>query len=150
MPSSSMSYEARGIRIERVEVLDPDERPANLIPVDQGFSLRFFYRAEKPLMDLQFACNIANQTGIRITGQHHPGPNCVGNNVFTMTFHFNSGLLPGLYFIGGGIWHSDRPGDFLHRVVDACALRVTTDRPVKSFGLCDLSAGSPTLQPPSP
>ena len=47
VPSSSMSYEARGSRIERVEVLDPDERPANLIPVEQGFSLRFTY-APKP------------------------------------------------------------------------------------------------------
>ena len=150
VPSSSMSYEARGIRIETVEVLNQDGTPANLIPVGQGFSLRFSYRAEKSLMDLQLACNIANQTGLRITGQQHPGPNCVGDEVFTMTFHFNSGLLPGLYFIGGGIWHSDRRGDFLHRVVDACALRITTDTPVKSFGLCDLSAGSPTLQPSSP
>ena len=149
IPSSSVSYDARGIRIETVNVLDQDGTPANLIPVDQGFSVRFTYRAEQPLMDLQLACNVANQTGIRITGQHHPGPDCGSGDAFTMTFHFNSGLLPGLYFIGGGIWHSDRPGDFLHRVVDACALRITTDTPVKSFGLCDLSAGAPTLLPPS-
>ena len=149
IPSSSVSYEARGIRIETVEVLNQDGAPANLIPVGQGFSLRFSYRAETALMDLQLACNIANQTGIRITGQRHPGPDCGGDEVFRMTFHFNSGLLPGLYFIGGGIWHSDRPGDFLHRVVDACALRITTDTPVKSFGLCDLSAGAPTLLLPS-
>ena len=149
IPSSSVSYEARGIRIETVEVLGQDGKPANLIPVDQGFSLRFAYRAETALMDLQLACNIANQTGIRITGQHHPGPKCGGDEAFTMTFHFNSGLLPGLYFIGGGIWHSGRPGDFLHRVVDACALRIMTNTPVKSFGLCDLRAGLPTLQTPS-
>ena len=132
-----------------MEVLNQDGQPANLIPVGQGFSLRFSYRAETALMDLQLACNIANQTGIRITGQRHPGPDCGGDEVFTVTFHFNSGLLPGLYFIGGGIWHSDRPGDFLHRVVDACALRITAGTPVMSFGLCDLSAGAPTLLPPS-
>jgi lipopolysaccharide transport system ATP-binding protein len=149
IPSSSVSYEASGIRIETIEVLDQDGKPANLIPVGQGFSLRFSYHAETALMDLQLACNIANQTGIRITGQHHPGPACGGDEAFTMTFHFKSGLLPGLYFIGGGIWHSDRPGDFLHRVVDACALRITTDTPVKSFGLCDLRGGAPTLQSPS-
>ena len=145
-PSSSVSYEARGIRIEMVEVLDQNGDPANLIPIDQGFSLRFSYRTETALMDLQLACNIANQTGIRITGQHHPVPKCGEDEAFTMTFHFNSGLLPGLYFIGGGVWQSDSPGDFLHRVVDACALRIMTNTPVKSFGLCDLRAGLPTLQ----
>jgi len=146
IPNSSISYEAHGIRIETVEVLNRDGEEANLIPSSQGFCLRFSYRAEKALNDLQLACNIANQTGIRITGQQHQGPNCASNETFTMTFHFNSGLLPGLYFIGGGIWQSDQRGKFLHRVVDACALRITSDAPLRSFGLCDLSAGAPTLK----
>ena len=146
IPSSSMSYEARGIHIDKVEVLNQDGVPANLIPMKQGFSLRFTYSAKTPLKDLSFACNISNQTGIRITGQHHPGPNCHGDETFTMTFHFKSGLLPGLYFIGGGIWHSEQRGEFLHRVVDACALRIISDEPLKSFGLCDLSADCPTLK----
>ncbi|QNI52697.1 ABC-type lipopolysaccharide transport system/ ATPase component [Synechococcus sp. BIOS-E4-1] len=146
VPSSSVSYDARGIRIEAVEVLNQDGNAANLIPVGERFSLRFSYRADEPQKDLRLACNIANQTGIRITGQQHQGPTCAAGDTFSMTFHFNGGLLPGLYFIGGGIWPSDRPGDFLHRVVDACALRITTEQPVKGFGLCDLSAGAPTLQ----
>ena len=146
IPSSSMSYEARGIRIDKVEVLNQEGITANLIPMKQGFSLRFTYSAKTPLKNLSFACNIANQTGIRITGQYHPGPNCHGDETFTMTFHFKSGLLPGLYFIGGGISHSDQRGEFLHRVVDACALRIIPDAPLKSFGLCDLSADGPTLK----
>ena len=149
IPSSSMSYEARGIRIDKVEVLNQDGIPANLIPTNQEFSLRFSYKAETALNNLQLACNIANKTGIRVTGQQHEGPNCVENEAFTMTFHFRSGLLPGLYFIGGGIWNNDQQGEFLHRVVDACALRIISDAPVKSFGLCDLSAGTPTLKPTS-
>ena len=146
IPNSSISYEARGIRIETVQVLNRDGDAANLIPSDQEFSLRFSYRAETALNDLQLACNIANQTGIRITGQQHQGPNCTDNEIFTMTFHFKSGLLPGLYFIGGGVWHSNQRGEFLHRVVDACALRIISDAPGKSFGLCDLRASDPTLK----
>tara|TARA_B100001939_G_scaffold158891_1_gene137305 strand:- start:1285 stop:2592 length:1308 start_codon:yes stop_codon:yes gene_type:complete len=145
IPSSSMSYEARGIRIDKVEVLNKDGIPANLIPIEQGFSLKFTYSAQAPLKNLSMACNIANQTGVRITGIQHQGPDCTGNETFTMTFPFKSGLLPGLYFIGGGILHSDQRGEFLHRVVDACALRIVADAPVNSFGLCDLSAGAPTL-----
>ncbi len=112
----------------------------------QPFSLRSRYHASDALVDLHLACNIANQTGARITGQHHAGPICVSGDSFYMTFHFKGGLLPGLYFVGGGIWKSDRPGDFLHRVVDNRAFRITTDAPIHGFGLCDLSAGAPTLQ----
>ena len=146
VPSSSVSYEAIGIRIEAVDVLNLEGKPANLIPMGQPFNLRFHYRTSKRLEDLHLACNIANQAGVRITGQHHHGPICAEGDSFSMTFHFNRGLLPGLYFVGGGIWQSDRPGHFLHRVVDACALRITADAAVNGFGLCDLSAGTPTIQ----
>jgi len=146
IPSSRMSYADHGIRIEGTEVLNFKGEPANLIPLAQPFNLRFHYRATEQLQDLVLACNIANQTGVRVTGQKHPGPNCAEGDLFSITFHFNRGLLPGLYFVGGGIWQNDRPHDYLHRVVDACALRITADEPVDCFGMCDLRAGTPTMQ----
>lgn len=146
VPSSSVSYEAHGIRIESTEVLNQKGEQANLIPMGQPFSLRFHYRATRQLHELILACNIANQTGVRVTGQMHAGPSCSAGDCFSMTFHFSAGLLPGLYFIGGGIWQNGKPQDYLHRVVDACALRVTSNDPVSGFGMCDLSAGAPTLQ----
>lgn len=148
IPSSSLSYEPKGIQIEAVEIFNQEGDAVTLIPMAQPFSLRFRYHATEALDDLRLACNIANQTGARITGQHHPGPICVSGDSFRMTFHFKGGLLPGLYFVGGGIWKSDRPGDFLHRVVDNRAFRITSDAPIHGFGLCDLSAGAPTLQHP--
>ena len=146
IPSSSLSYEARGIRIERVEVLNSEGQPANLFDMAQPFSLRFHVVAEQALQDLELACNIANHTGVRITGQHHPGPDCQAGDSFSFTFHFQAGLLPGLYFVGGGIWQRDQPKQFLHRVVDSCALRISSDTPVRSFGLCDLQAAPPSLE----
>jgi lipopolysaccharide transport system ATP-binding protein len=146
IPSSSLSYEARGIRIERVEVLNSEGQPANLFDMAQPFSLRFHVVAEQALQDLELACNIANHTGVRITGQHHPGPDCQAGDSFSFTFHFQAGLLPGLYFVGGGIWQRDQPKQFLHRVVDSCALRISSDTAVSSFGLCDLQAAPPSLE----
>jgi lipopolysaccharide transport system ATP-binding protein len=146
IPSSSLSYEARGIRIERVEVLNGEGEPANLFGMEQPFSVRFHVLAEQALQKLELACNIANHTGVRITGQHHPGPDCQSGERFSLTFHFRGGLLPGLYFVGGGIWHRDTPQQFLHRVVDSCALRISSDTPVHSFGLCDLQAAPPSLE----
>ena len=146
IPSSSLSYEAHGIRIEQVEVLNCAGEPANLLNMDQPFSLRFHIVAEQELRDLELACNIANHTGVRITGQHHPGPDCQAGDHFSFTFHVQTGLLPGLYFVGGGIWHRDQPKQFLHRVVDACALRISSDTPVRSFGVCNLQAAPPSLE----
>jgi lipopolysaccharide transport system ATP-binding protein len=146
IPSSSLSYEARGIRIERVEVLNGVGEPANLFSVEQPFSLRFHIVAEQELQELELACNIANHTGVRITGQQHPGPDCQAGERFSLTFHFRGSLLPGLYFVGGGIWHRDHPKQFLHRVVDVCALRISSDIPVRSFGLCNLQAAPPSLE----
>ena len=119
--------------------------PVNLLPLNSPFSLRFHYSAEESLQDLRLACNLANHEGIRISGQHHPGPDCQAGDHFSMQFHFNGGLLPGVYFVGGGIWHKDQPGHFLHRVVDICALRIEAEAAPTSFGLCDLAAGPPSL-----
>ena len=149
-PSSSLSYEARGIQIEHVEVLNRNGEPANILSMEQPFSLRFHYRAETRLSDLEAACNIANHTGVRITGQLHAVPECQAGEMFSLTFHFRAGLLPGLYFVGGGIWQRDQPKQFLHRVVDICALRITSETPARSFGFCDLQAAPPSLETTTP
>ena len=145
IPGSKISYEANGIRIKQVTVLNNNGHPANVFPMQQSFSLKFDYLAELDLNQLELACNISNHTGIRITGQQHSGPECKRGDAFSMTFHFQGGLLPGLYFIGGGIWHREHPKQFLHRVIDTCALRITSDTPPKSFGFCNLQASSPSL-----
>ncbi|MDP4831288.1 MAG: ABC transporter ATP-binding protein [Cyanobium sp. MAG_185] len=146
IPSSSISYEAHGIHIDHVQVLNSRGEPANLLPMGEPFSLRFNYSAQQSFSALKFACNIANNTGVRITGQHHPGPDCQAGDSFSMVFQFQGGLLPGLYFVGGGIWAEADPGIFLHRVVDCCALRITAEAAPSSFGLCNLSAGPPRLE----
>lgn len=149
-PSSRLSYEARGIRIDGVEVLNSRGEPTNTLSVEEPFGLRFHYLAEQAMNDLELACNIANQTGIRITGQLYQGLNCAEGESFSLTFHFQAGLLPGLYFVGGGIWHRDAPQQFLHRVVDFCTLRITPTTRPSSFGLCNLKAASASLERGAP
>jgi len=144
--SSQVNYEPRGIRIEKVEVLSASGEAVNVLEMQESFSLRFHYSADQPLNDLRLGCNIANHTGVRVTGQHHAGPTCEAGDRFWMSFHFRGGLMPGLYFISGGVWETNQPGQFLHRVIDFCALRVQTNTTNHAFGLCDLSAAPPTLE----
>lgn len=143
--SPAWSYEAHGIEIQGVEVLSTEGEITTTLDTKQPFSVRFHYQATAKVNDLQVGCNIATQNGVRVTGQFHPGPDCDDQMVFSLTFHFKAGLMPGLYFIGGGVWQSSKPGTFLHRVVDACTLRITSGELSNSFGFCDLTAAPPTL-----
>ena len=148
-PSSSMAYEPQGVEILDVEVLSEAGEPVNVLPLDSGFVLRFHYRSSKDLRGLQFGCHIASQTGTRISGHKFPSGGSLdqieAGQCFSIAFPFGGGLIPGTYFIGGGVWSEQQSG-YLHRVVDYRALRIIANRSTSGIGLCDLSSGPATFQ----
>lgn len=143
-PESTQIYPNQGIRIENIKILNQNDQAINTLTVNTPFSLIFDYYSERALMDLQMMCHIANANGAKITGQVFPSlqgqwaATKEGEN-FSIRFRFHGGLLPGLYFIGGGIV-SQHSSTFLHRVIDFKALRIQERQDGQSFGLCDLSA----------
>ena len=144
-PETTQIYPDHGIRIEDITILGPNDTAANILPLHTPFTLVFHYFSEIALHDLRFACHIANPSGARISGQafpsihgHHPATH--EGQSFSIRFHFQGGLLPGLYFIGGGVT-SRHEATFLHRVIDLKALRILEDQDRQSFGLCNMSAG---------
>ncbi len=146
IPQSREIYPSEGIMIESVIVEYPDGRECNQITFGAAFQLRFKYRAtsdHKP-QPIRCGCHIANNQGLRITGQAFPlsgeffSPKA--ETQWDMVFSFGAGLLPGVYFVGGGIWPADQPGAFLHRVVDFCAMRILSNPDSTPSGICDLSS----------
>ena len=146
IPQSREIYPSEGIMIESVTVESPDGRECNQITFGAAFQLRFKYRAtsdHKP-QPIRCGCHIANNQGLRITGQAFPlsgeffSPKA--ETQWDMVFSFGAGLLPGVYFVGGGIWPADQPGAFLHRVVDFCAMRILSNPDSTPSGICDLSS----------
>lgn len=143
-------YPARGARIESVEVNDDQDRPSDRIEFDQGFQLIVKYRAEKDINKIAFGCHLADPSGRRYTGQIYPtdgsetGPFQAGET-WTIRFLFKQGLLPGLYYVGAGIWSEHSPHHFIHRVVDIAALRIVATDQVTRIGTCDLQAQEPEL-----
>ena len=146
IPQSREIYPSEGIMIESVTVEYPDGRECNQITFGAAFQLRFKYRAtsdHKP-QPIRCGCHIANNQGLRITGQAFPlsgeffSPKA--GTQWDMVFSFGAGLLPGVYFVGGGIWPADQPGTFLHRVVDFCAMRILSNPDSTRSGICDLSS----------
>lgn len=149
VPNSTVSYPEQGARIDAVTVLDHLGHETGVIAYGEPFTLCFYYTLLQDAADLQLACNLANRTGIRLSGQLHPAPasgqklHGAAGDRFSVEFHFRGGLLPGMYFVSGGLWEKATPGRYLHRVVDAVAFRVHAGSTPASFGLCDLAAAEP-------
>ena len=145
IPQSREIYPSVGISIISVTVECPDGRECNQITFGAAFQLRFQYKAASDHITkpLRCGCHIANNQGLRITGQAFP----ITGEIFTpaageqwdVVFSFGAGLLPGVYFIGGGVWPAEQPGAFLHRVVDFCAMRILKHPDSTPAGICDLS-----------
>ncbi|MBV2352152.1 ABC transporter ATP-binding protein [Synechococcus sp. HK05] len=151
VPSSREVYASEGVEILGVSIETPDGRPRNQIPFRAAFQLRFRYAAalSSSAQALRCGCYIASTQGLRITGQVFPLPGdafvAEPGQCWEVLFSFGGGLIPGVYFVGGGVWRNDQPGHFLHRVVDHTAFRVLASPEVGGAGLCDLATAPPEL-----
>ena len=144
-PSTTVVHHSEGAEIVDVQIEASNGDHRNLIPFGEGFQLRFRYHATHSFPALQFGCHVASTSGQRITGGVFPALAGVGKAVqpgdsWEIVFAFNKGLMPGTYFVGGGIWQCHDTGTFVHRVVDYRALKVLPMGTEVLIGLCDLSA----------
>ena len=85
-----------------------------------------------------------------ITGQRYPGEgkyveHIVAGKSFKIGFGFRTDVLPGVYFVGGGVWSSQEP-NCAHRILDAIMFRVLPGKKRESFGYVDLSTSDPLLE----
>ena len=147
IPLSREIYPDKGISIESIKIELADGRECNQIPFGAAFQLRFKYLATNASSfdSIQCGCHIANTQGLRISGQAFPysgeklSPK--PGDQWEIIFSFKAGLLPGIYFIGGGIWPNGSAGSFIHRVIDYCAMRIENNPNSTPVGICDLSNG---------
>jgi lipopolysaccharide transport system ATP-binding protein len=54
-------------------------------------------------------------------------------------------VLPGAYFVGGGIW-SSAESNCAHRILDAIMFRVVPQKRQISFGYADMSIEDPSVE----
>jgi lipopolysaccharide transport system ATP-binding protein len=96
-----------------------------------------------------FGIHIKSVSGVVITGQRFPEEGCYLENVvaghsFKARFTFCMDLVPGAYFVGGGIWSNEEP-NCVHRIIDALMFRVSQVKSINSFGYVDLMSARPTV-----
>lgn len=153
-PKTREIYASQGAEILSVQLETPEGQPLNQFGFGNHFQIRFRYRSQQAFADLRCGCNISRVSGQRITGQAFPpiGADVLAaqpGDTWEVIFSFGSGLHPGTYFVGGGIWEATAPGKFVHRVVDFCAFRILESPVSQPIGLCDLSsAPAELIRPP--
>ena len=150
-PETTISYPCHGGKITDIELRDNEGELIESISSDESFEIRFFYEVEEDFQNLQMACHIASSNGMRITGQGFPGqelsiPNTPAGSRFSVSYFFEKGLQPGIYFVGGGFWRKDLPSQYIHRVLDKIAFRVNETGRENTLGLCNLTAKKPVLE----
>ena len=149
-PKTTEIYPIQGAEILSFKIFDNDRRPVNILQPGGIYQFEVSGRFLADGEGIYFAIHIRTVSGIMITGQRYPE---VGNLVghvqagesFRIKYEFNMNLLPGAYFVGGGVWSNQEP-TCLHRVMDALMFRVSPNQKVLSFGYVDASAREPVLE----
>lgn len=151
VPDATTTYPVQGAEIQSIQIFDLDGQLVNVLQPGHDYQ---FVIAARFLMDIEgisFGIHVRTISGVVVTGQRYPedGKNleCVreGTEV-KIRFTFRMDLLPGVFFVGGGIW-SDRDPNCVHRIVDALMFRVLPSNRPTSFGYVDLSAREPSFEP---
>jgi len=146
---TSTVYHPKGAQIEKFMIVNAQGREVNVLQSGRKYKFMVSGRLLSCAAGVHFGLHIRTISGVGITGQRYP-ENGRSINIgdsdrkFRIVFEFNLNLLPGVYFVGGGVW-SDHGSDCMHRILDALMFRVISNDAQQSFGYCDLASDSARL-----
>lgn len=150
VPETTVNYPSQGARINSFRILSPDGRAVNVLLHGQNYTFEMTGEFLLDRSNIYFGVHIRSISGTIITGQRYPeGGNFIekvqAGDKFKLTFEFKMILLPGVYFVGGGVWSSHQPS-CLHRMLDAMMFRVDVSQKATSFGYVNASSASACLE----
>lgn len=147
---TTTSYPVQGAEIHSFQIFDSNGCAVNVLQPGGDYQFVVSGRFLANFAGVFFGVHIKSISGVVITGQRYPEQGkfleqVVAGNGFKITYHFKMDVLPGVYFVGGGIWSSQEPS-CAHRILDAIMFRVVPlSRPV-SFGYVDLLTREPCVE----
>lgn len=149
VPATTQKYPEQGARIKSFEIFNLDGQQVNIL--NSGSIYRFVMKGVflNTLERVYFGVHIKSVSGTVITGQRFPE---AGSSIdlvkrsceFEISYEFRLALMPGTFFVGGGVWSSDP--ECAHRILDAIMFKVLPLEVQPSFGYCDLANDVPKLK----
>jgi lipopolysaccharide transport system ATP-binding protein len=149
-PQTTEIYPVQGAEISSFRILDLSGKNVNVLKSGEDYRLEVSGKFLTDTKKVYFGIHIRSISGMNITGQRYPEKGTFIEQVhaeenFRITYGFKMILLPGTYFIGGGVWSYNEP-NCLHRILDASMFRVTSTEKSISFGYVDASSMQPLLE----
>lgn len=150
VPESTTIYPEQGARIDSFEIFDKLGRRCNVLQAGGAYDIVMTGELKASVSRVFFATHVRTVSGVVITGQRFPDEGhyfeCDGTDrAFKVTFSFNMVMMPGVYFVGGGVWSESEPA-LCHRILDALMFRLVSDQGTRSFGYMDVSNNEPAIE----
>ena len=141
VPASTVAYPEVGARIETVELIDEEGKRVNTFGRMQRFGITYKVNFSEPKHTVHCGVHVRSVTGQVLAGQRSPDPGedldrVLAGSLLVLTFWFDIRLLPGVYFVGCGVW-SEGGAQCDHRLIDVSAFRVLSVESPPVFGLID-------------
>jgi len=150
VPETTTVYPVQGAEIHSIQIFDTKGHVVNVLQPRGSYQFVVSGRFLTNFAGVFFGIHIRSISGAVITGQRYPEEGKYvehggAGKSFKISFGFRMDVLPGVYFVGGGIWSSQEP-TCAHRVLDAIMFRVVPlSRPI-SFGCVDMSTNVPNVE----
>lgn len=150
VPETTTVYPVQGVEIKSFQIVDQRDCAVNILRAGEVYNFSVTGCLLSDIEKIYFGIHIRTTSGVVITGQRYPEEGrfvevSKAQKNFRITFSFKMILLPGVYFVGGGVWSSGEPA-CCHRIVDALMFRLQSEELTRSFGYANASAGEPSLQ----
>jgi lipopolysaccharide transport system ATP-binding protein len=150
VPETTMSYPVQGAEIKAFKILDAEGRTVNVLLPGKTYQFEVTGIFLDDFAGIFWGIHIRSVSGTVITGQRYPEEGKYLEHIhagerFKINFAFRMDLLPGAYFIGGGIWSAQEP-NCAHRILDALMFRVVPLSQPISFGYVNLSTIEPHVE----
>ena len=150
VPETTTIYLVQGAEIQSIQIFGSDNQVVNVLQPGGNYT---FVVAGRFLIDFTgifVGIHIRSVSGVVITGQRFPEEgrfldHAEAGKSFKVMFTFKMDLLPGVYFVGGGIWTSQEPS-CAHRILDASMFRVVPLKSANSFGYVDMLLREPNFE----
>lgn len=150
VPDTMTVYPVQGAKIEAITIRDAAGHVVNVLKAGGVYQFEMQGRFLTDFDRIFVALHVRNVSGTVITGQRTPGEgryfeNLRAGSTFVARFSFNLTVLPGVYFVGGGIWSAGEPS-CAHRILDALMFRVAPAEAPISFGYVDMMSEQPFMK----
>lgn len=150
VPETTTHYAEQGARIESFRILDEKDNVCNVLGAGREYRIVMSGSIKAEVERSYLGMHIRSVSGAVITGQRYPEEGRFiesgGRDTnFSVTYSLKMIMIPGVYFVGGGVWSTSEP-NCCHRVLDALMFRVAAEERSFSFGYMDASTAEPNLQ----